>query len=101
MAKELTQGEQRKLFNADKETRKASDGLWPKYAMSFWNPEQGKENKQRKFLPFSEAAQLYDSGFVQVEFGIYVLSEDMSMRRMTDFDQHEISEAADEYSASK
>lgn len=66
---------------------------FPKYLM--------KINRERKFLTFREAYVTYDSGLAQVEFGRYVLNEDFSVRKMTDEDKSKISDAADEYSASK
>ena len=66
---------------------------FPKYLM--------KINGNRKFLTFHEAYVAYDSGSANVEFGRYVLSEDGSVRAMTDEDKSKISEAADKYSASK
>jgi hypothetical protein len=55
----------------------------------------------RKFLSLSEAYIAFDSGFLYVEFGRYVLNEDFSVRKMTEEDKKKISDAADEYSASK
>ena len=103
MKQDLSQTEQQELFSADEEIRKASKGLWPKYAMVCWTLEEGKKKKKRKFLSFSDSADvlLYDPELFRVKFGIYVLYEDMGMRRMTEFDQCKISEAAEEYSASK
>lgn len=101
MPKELSQTEQRALFKADEKVRKETEGEWPKYAMASWSPDQPEDEKKRKFYTFAEAAALYDSGFHQVKFGVYVLYSDFTMRHMTEFDQGEISEAADEYSASK
>jgi hypothetical protein len=98
---ELSKAGQRELFKKDVEIREASRGEWPKYAMASYRQDQDKADKNRVFLPFSGAAALFDSGHVHVEFGIYVLYEDFTMRRMTDHDQHEISNAAEEYSASK
>jgi len=53
------------------------------------------------FVPFREAYVAYDNGFVPVEFGQYVLNHDFSVREMTEEDKSKISDAADEYSASK
>jgi hypothetical protein len=97
----LSNNEQRELFGEDTKIRKATQGKWPKYAMAYLRPGESVENKKRKFYVFSEAAVLFDSGHVQVDFGRYVLYEDMSIRLMTDHDKHEISNAAEEYSASK
>ena len=101
MSKKLSEADQRDLFEKDEKIRKSTEGEWPKYAMSSWLPEKPKEDKNRKFLSFGAAAQLYDSGFLQREFGIYVLYPDFTMRRMTEVDQEKISDAADEYSANK
>jgi hypothetical protein len=99
--KELSKAKQRETFRADEKIRKATEGEWPKYAMASLLPGEPAERKFRKFYTFSQAAVLFDSGHVQVDFGVYVLYEDMSIRRMTDHDKHEISNAADEHSASK
>jgi len=66
---------------------------FPKYLM--------KIDGDRKFLSFRNASVAYNSGHARVEFGIYVLNEDFSVRKMTSEDQSNISTAADEYSASK
>ena len=60
-----------------------------------------KVDGQRKFLPLYEAGIAWDSGMVKVECGRYVLERDLSVRLMTDEDRACISDAADEYSASK
>lgn len=52
--------------------------------------------------PLHNAAVLYDSGYVDVEFGeLVVLNERYDCRSITDDDKRQISKAADEYSASK
>ena len=66
---------------------------FPKYEMII--------NGRREFLCRHEAARAYDSGFVKVSFGSLVMSEDFSTRPLTDADKATISDAADEYSASK
>jgi len=78
---------------AKKETPKPESEEFPKYLM--------KVGGDRKFVTFREAYVLYDSGLVRVDFGRYVLEKDFSVRPMTDKDKAKISEAADEYSASK
>lgn len=62
---------------------------------------QMKINGNRMFLPFEQAYVVYNSGSTQVEFGRYVLNEDFSVRKMTKEDKSKISDAADQYSASK
>lgn len=70
-----------------------SNGEFPKYEMII--------NGRREFLRRSEAVRAYDNGFVKVAFGSLVLNEDFSTRPLTDADKAIISDAADEYSASK
>ena len=53
------------------------------------------------FLLLRETAQVYDSGWVPVEFGDLVLLEDFTTVVMTDEDKQKISRLADDYSASK
>jgi len=65
----------------------------PKYLM--------KVNGNMKFLSFTDASIAYDNGWVRVEFGPYVLGKDYSIRKMSDEERLEISDAADEYSMSK
>ncbi len=59
----------------------------------------GKE----KYLPFREAYVVFDSGFVPVDTGKFVLEfehqRDFKLRPMTGEDKRKISDAADEYSA--
>lgn len=52
------------------------------------------------WLSIFGASQLYDSGFLDVEFGQLVL-ENGEIRPMTGDDQRAVSDAADSYSASK
>jgi hypothetical protein len=59
------------------------------------------ENGDTKWLPFHQAAALYDSGHSRVDFGSFVIGLDGEPRRMTAEDQRSISRAADDYSASK
>lgn len=68
-------------------------GEFPKYLMVV----DGKQ----KFLSFHEASVAYDSGWARVEFGHLVLESDFSVRDMTDAERAKLSEAADEYGASK
>lgn len=68
-------------------------GTFPKYEMII--------NGKAEFLRLSEAARAYDNGFVKVSFGKIVLDENFNTRQMTDADRALISDAADEYSASK
>lgn len=56
---------------------------------------------QRIFLSFHDARVAYDAGTIKVEFGRYVLWADLTMQKMTPEDKQRISDAADEYSASK
>ena len=66
---------------------------FPKYLMIV--------NGKHELLPLGRAAAAYDSGLVPVSFGDLVLEKDGSTRSMTDEDKARISDAADEYSASK
>ena len=66
---------------------------FPKYLM--------KINGKRVFCSFRDAYVAYDSGWVPVQFGRYVLNADFTVRPMDDRDKAKISEAADEYSGSK
>lgn len=58
-------------------------------------------NGKREFLRFAEAVRAYDTGFVRVEFGELIMQSDFSTRPMTDAEKVAISDAAEEYSASK
>lgn len=54
------------------------------------------------WVSFSEAARLYDNGFIDVEIGEWIVDfNSESIRAVTDKDKQEISRAADEYSGSK
>ncbi|MEI6296139.1 MAG: hypothetical protein WCO84_00650 [bacterium] len=56
---------------------------------------------QKKFLNLSEAGQIYDSSFINVEICGDVLMEDGSVRQITKEERGKISEIADEFSSSK
>lgn len=55
---------------------------------------------ERKLYPLARAGAVYDNGWIDVRFGTIVY-EDGDTRPMTDADRRLISNAADEYSASK
>lgn len=58
-------------------------------------------NGNEKFLPFREAYVAFDSGWMDVDTGQFVIDEGFKLRPMTPEDKRKISNAADEYSASK
>ena len=64
-----------------------------------------KVDGKRKYLPFREAYITFDSGFMDVDTGDFVLEflneNRFELRPMTKEDEKKISNAADEYSASK
>lgn len=54
------------------------------------------------WMSFPEAARLYDNGFLDVQFGEWVVEfRSESIRAVTSKDREMIAHAADEYSASK
>lgn len=54
------------------------------------------------WVSFSEAARLYDSGWMDVQLGEWVVDfASETIRAITDNDKQWISRAADEYSGSK
>ncbi|MES2006613.1 MAG: hypothetical protein V4436_00725 [Patescibacteria group bacterium] len=58
-------------------------------------------DKKPKFLPLQEAGVTFDSGWVEVDTGGFVLEADLSVRPMTREEERKISDIADEYSARK
>lgn len=60
-----------------------------------------KVGDEYQFLPLGTAARAYDSGMIRVEFGSLVMERGGRLRLLTGEDRAAVSEAADEYSASK
>ena len=70
-----------------------SDEEFPKYLM--------KVGENRHFYSLSQAAEAYNNGMTEVDFGRYVLNADFSVRKMNAEDQQKISTAADNLEAAK
>lgn len=60
-----------------------------------------KPNEDIKWMTLQDAGALYDYGTIRVEIGGHVTEPTGKVRRMTHVDQKQISNTADEYSASK
>lgn len=60
-----------------------------------------KVGRNRYFYPLSQAAEAYNNGMAEVDFGRYVLNADFSVREMNAEDRQKISKAADSFEAAK
>jgi hypothetical protein len=74
-------------------TRFVTDVPAPRYEMLV--------NGTSELLTFHAAGRAYDSGFIPVDFGSFVIEVNGLQRPMTKDDRRRISDYADEYSGSK